>query len=350
MIFHCYLQAAQHLVEGKSPYSGIEPFPYIYPVFLAFILIPFLYIPYSLAVLLWFCLNIGAGFYTIRILAGTMPAAKDKNLFFSICLAVFWLLLPPVQSDLLNGQINMAVLLLCTLFFMLLQKKSVCAASLCLAAGIAIKIYPAIFLFFLLVRKEWKGFFLTLLYAFVFSLAPILLLGNQIFHIYGDYLQNFVFHQFKANASVLSHSREFSLYGILVSYCPALNQIEHFKLICAGVGIALVSGIGFLFKKQCEELVLSFYLICILLMQPISEAHHLVLLIPAVSCLIANILDKKNMHFVFHAGFLAVFLLLFNLERLNISGPFYFLAAVCLFVYTGWAMFRERPRLFPALH
>ena len=340
--FRCYLYAAKALLNGKTPYTGIEPFEYIYPLFLAFVIIPVLYIPYPLAVLLWFGCNTAAGFYTITILLKEMPVAKDKFLYFSCILAVFWLLLPPIQNDLHNGQVNLIILLLCTLFFRMMQQKNIHSASLCLAAGIALKIYPAIFFQFLLLRKEWKGFFLTIFYAACFCILPVLFLGNSILSIYQDYFQKFVFNQFTDYAQILPYRIELSFYGILTHSFPGWQEMTYIKIICAALGVLLTGLVDYCGGKRQDNWVLPLYLAGILFIQPLSETHHLVLLIPAMTLLTAGLLENNNRDSGIYTGFLIAFILLSNLEKLDKTGPFYFLAAMCLFVLSAWRLMKER--------
>src|SRR2546425_135045 len=55
--FTSYLQSAQALAAGADPYHTGTPFPYIYPLFLAFLLVPLTYVPSAVAVTLWFALG-----------------------------------------------------------------------------------------------------------------------------------------------------------------------------------------------------------------------------------------------------------------------------------------------------
>ena len=58
--FTSYLLSAEALLQQKNPYTLDTVFPYIYPLFLAFTLIPLSVIPYGAANLIWFVLNASA--------------------------------------------------------------------------------------------------------------------------------------------------------------------------------------------------------------------------------------------------------------------------------------------------
>ena len=51
--FTSYLLAARALRDGGNPYQVAMPFPYLYPLFLAFALMPLTFVPYWLANAVW---------------------------------------------------------------------------------------------------------------------------------------------------------------------------------------------------------------------------------------------------------------------------------------------------------
>src|SRR5438105_3108561 len=62
-----YLEAARIVARGGgNPYSQTASAPYIYPLFLAFALIPLAYVPAPAALLIWFVASIAALLWTTR--------------------------------------------------------------------------------------------------------------------------------------------------------------------------------------------------------------------------------------------------------------------------------------------
>ena len=55
-----YLLSARALWDGQSPYGLETPFPYIYPLFLAFAIVPLAILPYGAAVIGWFAASVAA--------------------------------------------------------------------------------------------------------------------------------------------------------------------------------------------------------------------------------------------------------------------------------------------------
>src|SRR4051794_37506156 len=64
-----YLLSADALRHGGSPYLLPTPFPYLYPVTLAFLLILLTFLPVLVTLLVWFALNSVAAVWSIRRLA-----------------------------------------------------------------------------------------------------------------------------------------------------------------------------------------------------------------------------------------------------------------------------------------
>src|SRR5688572_33351204 len=71
-----YLLSARALWDGQSPYGLDTPFPYIYPLFLAFAIVPLAILPYGAAVIGWFAASVAAlGVVLRRLTAGSALAA-----------------------------------------------------------------------------------------------------------------------------------------------------------------------------------------------------------------------------------------------------------------------------------
>ena len=72
-----YLLSAKALQSGGNPYATASPFPYIYPLFLAFVLVPLAVAPYVLAVWLWFAASVASlvasSLLIIRVAAPQRP-------------------------------------------------------------------------------------------------------------------------------------------------------------------------------------------------------------------------------------------------------------------------------------
>ncbi|MBD3267724.1 DUF2029 domain-containing protein [bacterium] len=336
--FETYFLAAQCLLKGQSPYFRIESFPYLYPLFFAWVLIPLTALPLLAASMCWYLLNIFFSAYGIYLLIKMLDAKNQFSLplQWAAGCGVFWILLPAIQNDLFNGQVNLLVLLLCILFYYFYQTGRVGRAILCLSLGIAIKIYPAIYLLYFFVRKEWKPFLFSLFLTAVFCLLPILTLGVDIFRMYWDYV-------FKLPTTFLQDALasrlDVTLYGFFASFFPF---IEHSLALMAITSIALliVLAVYDRLNPNAPFAFFSLYLIAILFLQPMSETHHLVLLTPTITFLLTKLLDRSTAHFSMYAVPLFLFMLFYYIAGYDKDGPYYFLAILVLVGF--WLFYLRR--------
>ncbi|MGB4850876.1 MAG: hypothetical protein WBQ38_01050, partial [Ignavibacteria bacterium] len=67
--FTSYMLSSKALLENTNPYNNGSPFPYVYPLTLAFILIPFTLLPDIPLQILWFILNV---FFLYKIFEWTI--------------------------------------------------------------------------------------------------------------------------------------------------------------------------------------------------------------------------------------------------------------------------------------
>src|SRR5262245_45211050 len=144
-----YLLSADVLRRGGSPYVLPTPFPYLYPATLAFLLIPLTFVPPTVAVLLWFALNVAAVVWSVRAIVLTIrPDARTADVapFLAMFFTVFFTI---AQSNLRNGQVNFVVLGL-----------SVFAALRTSALGwslaTAMKILPLALAPYFMLRRSWQ--------------------------------------------------------------------------------------------------------------------------------------------------------------------------------------------------
>jgi hypothetical protein len=188
--FTSYLLAARSLRDGGNPYQVAMPFPYLYPLFLAFALMPLTFVPYWLANAVWLvaCLACLAASCLLLERAGLPggPAVAAWRLAVP-GMAALMAFFPPIQNNMIQGQINPIVLFCAVMFFCCYARQAGRAtlsaaggrtaegglgtghgqlrtlpraglpaptawAAAWLAAAIAIKVLPAVLLLFLVVR------------------------------------------------------------------------------------------------------------------------------------------------------------------------------------------------------
>ena len=136
------------------------PFPYLYPLFAAFGFIPLMYVPYWLANAIWLVLCVaGLAAGCLALTGRALPPARGAAL---VALLVFF---SPIQSNMIHGQINSIVLFCCVMFDCAYARNRALPAGAWLAAAVAVKVLPAVLLFFLIVRRKYRILLWTLLFT-----------------------------------------------------------------------------------------------------------------------------------------------------------------------------------------
>src|SRR5262245_48455862 len=76
--FASYLASASALVDGGDPYHTASRFPYIYPLFLAFVLVPLTKVPYDVAVALWFAAGAASAWLAARLVTRLARPPEER--------------------------------------------------------------------------------------------------------------------------------------------------------------------------------------------------------------------------------------------------------------------------------
>jgi len=157
--FTSYLLSSQALLDGRNPYLCDTQFTYIYPLFLAFTLIPLAVIPYWIANLAWFIISMSALLGSCLVLAKLGESETRTALGWHLALPGLLILIivfSPVQNNMLNGQVNTIVLFCCVMFLYYFNGRRPMISSVWLGAAIALKLLPAFLLLFLLLGRQYR--------------------------------------------------------------------------------------------------------------------------------------------------------------------------------------------------
>ncbi len=292
--FVACLAGAEDFRSGTNPYlpTAVAPYntlanyrPYIYPLFFAWLWVPFTFLPPIVASFTWFFLSVAMMFYALALCAKLvgLTTQREKWLIFGIIGLLF---VSIFQWVLMFGHEDLFILLLLLLATKnLIKNRS--RSGWFLGAAISGKLMPIVVLPMLI--KNWKAMALCIVSIVVFCIIiPYLFLGNAIFHFY-DYWIHDTLGSEMAKGDESRHS--FALAGVVAQYMGLLRPTLIIKLAC---GILLI---GFpmilVFKdRMLPALFLSFMLIP--LTSTRSEPNHLTMLVPAVM-LLASLLMKRKM-------------------------------------------------------
>ena len=341
--FTAYLHAATVFLQGGNPYQLGAKFPFIYPLFTCILIVPFQAVPYWLANLCWFGINVTSlglsAFFLLKIIARALSVRQCLGL----ALVPILLTINLTQSNLVNGQINFFVMLLCVLFLhALLSERKVLAAAL-LAAAIAIKLTPLVFLVFLVLRKEFRVLAWTVGFTCLFTLLlPFLFVGSRVFALYDGYLHSFLVARLSDGSTPAELG--FNLGAFLRLVFPDLNGAVMFVLTAA-VTLGPVSLLQFMLgeKQRTPSRTLLFfvlYMTSILVISPMSETHHLAfLLLPS---LVMSSLAWLGAGADARVGTVGLLLFLCGIVLGRISFPGYALAILVSYAFVCVELVRNR--------
>lgn len=270
-----YLLSARALWDGHSPYSPDTPFPYVYPMLLAFLLVPWIAVPYGVAVLAWFGLSVLA---LALVLAQT---TDGRPLSVAITAAVTF---AAIQNTLLNGQVNFFVVLCCVLAVAAARTDRDASAGAWLGAGVALKLMPALLGLFFVVRRRGTAIGSAGLVAIALSLVPAVMLGRDAWDAYAEYAREFLMPTLREPASVRQDPLVFSVAGVVHRWIAPAAPGWVDAVAALGV-VGAVAGADMLRWRRVgdDRAAGAAYLLAIVLVSPKSEVHHLAFAIPAVA-------------------------------------------------------------------
>jgi hypothetical protein len=351
--FTMYLDAAQVLIAGQNPYAMVRTLHYMYPLFLAAVLGPLTAVPRDVAIVFWFLASVASLLGAARAIVGLARAAGvlRPDVPLTVPLVALWFLLfDPIQSDILNGQVNFQVLLLCVLSLRACLGRRTLGSAWPLAAAIAVKLNPALLLGFLGARRRWAAIALCLALTALFVLTPAVALGRTGWNAYATYLGSFLLPGL--SAELVSHRGvRFSVNGVLGALVPAWNQALWRRAVGVSLpllGLAVVEILCRQRRAARQELwIFCLYLVALPLMTPYSEVHHLAFAFPGVALLgLRSLPDASASRSWPRMLGVAVAFLLLAVGRIDRSGPYFFLALCVIGVLVAVeALRRSAPRV-----
>lgn len=182
--FDTYYFSAKNILDGNSPYlekKGLSP--YIYPPLFASLITPLTLFNLETAAFLWYLLTVILSVLSIGVCFKMIFGAADpRRIWPTIPLAIKISLLAVTAGLLLDNisllQVN--ILLFCAVaagLYLFTIKRPLLGGSL-IAAAISLKIIPALFLVYFIIKKEFKMALSIVVFVLVFSIAvPSVFLG-----------------------------------------------------------------------------------------------------------------------------------------------------------------------------
>ena len=313
-----YLLSARALWDGQSPYGLDTPFPYIYPLFLAFAIVPLAILPYGAAVIGWFVASVAAlgAILLGPTKLGTSEGGRRWTSGSAVAAAAAVLVtFNVIQNNLLNGQVNFFVVLCCLMSISVgrvppspgtgrggpVRDANEITAGAWLGAAIALKLMPALLVVYFLVRRQFRTILVAAATALVLALAPsVLILSgsgaevesgfSRITAVHAEYARGLLMPMMTTPAgdAALTYSIA-SVVQRVLGVGPAL----WIEVLCAAAVLATIAAVDVrTWRRDGDDRAAAAYLAAIILISPKSETHHLAFAIPAVGLCCAWLFEE----------------------------------------------------------
>ncbi|MFC4376365.1 glycosyltransferase 87 family protein [Nocardia halotolerans] len=248
--------------------------PFIYPPFAAIALAPFALLPWGLAKILYVAVSIAAVAWTLYLVALRYHLQrKHAAMLVAACALPVAMLLEPVRSTIDFGQVNLLLMVLVATDCLLPKTRYPRGMLIGLAA--AIKLTPAAFVLFFLVRKDYKSAATAAATGAIATLVSFALLPTESVRYWFGGL---------GNVSGLSgsafHTNQ-SIQAVLARLHITGLPFDALWLIFGALLLALVVAA---MRKAVDApaIALSLNAVFTLLLSPISWSHHWVWIAPAL--------------------------------------------------------------------
>ncbi|WP_051406947.1 glycosyltransferase 87 family protein [Nocardia sp. CNY236] len=282
-----YRLGVEAMLDGGDMYEELPPttignkLPFIYPPFAALALGLFAFLPWSVAAPSFFVLSLAALALTLYLVARRVWPQKSQRrmaVWATACAAPVALLLEPVRENLDFGQVNL--LLMALVAADCLAHKPRWRRGMLVGIAAAIKLTPAAFVLYFLVRRDYRAAGTAAVSGTVATaLAFVLLPSESIAYWFSG----------GGGASSLSGSPFATNQSIQAVF--ARFQVPEFAFtgiwLTLGALLLALSVAAMRRAADLPALALAINAVFTLLISPISWSHHWVWIAPALFALVA---------------------------------------------------------------
>ncbi len=254
--------------------------PFIYPPFAAIALAPFALLPWGAAKVLYVVASIAAVAWTLYLVARRYHAdSKQVALFVTACALPVAMVLEPVRSTIDFGQVNLLLMVLVATDCLLPKTRYPRGMLVGLAA--AIKLTPAAFVLYFLVRKDYKAAATAAATGAIATIASFALLPTESTRYWFGGL---------GNVSGLSGSAFHTNQSIQAVLARLQITGLPFDALWLFFGALLLALVVLAMRKAADApaIALSLNAVFTLLLSPISWSHHWVWIAPALLAMVCQ--------------------------------------------------------------
>jgi Glycosyltransferase family 87 len=291
--FPAYLAGAHGILNGTNPYAptGVVPYntlenyrPFIYPLFVAWLWIPFTFLIPLIASFLWFSLSVAILINVLRLLA-TLFDIHDERLHLLFYSSLTILFVSIIQADLMFGQMNLFVLYLLLIGAEYLEKNPI-VSGFGFGAAISVKFMPVVLLPVIMLRNIRISIMAVFAILILAIGVPFLIAGTKIF----DYYQYWFTSTIAGEITQGNHGyASFDLASVLAQLAGMAYPTTIMRTIC---GLVLLSFPLLLIRKGSTLAAFCMAFMLLPLTASRSEPAHLIILMPAVGLLLAGMIKN----------------------------------------------------------
>ncbi|WP_446222613.1 glycosyltransferase family 87 protein [Nocardia sp. IBHARD005] len=266
---------------GQLPKTTIGiGLPFIYPPFAAIALAPFALLPWGAAKILYVVVSIAAVAWTLYLVARRYhPDRKQVALLVTACALPLAMLVEPVRSTIDFGQVNLLLMVLVATDCLLPKTRYPRGMLIGLAA--AIKLTPAAFVLYFLVRKDYKAAATAAGTGAIATIASFAFLPTESTRYWFGGL---------GNVSGLSGSAFHTNQSIQAVMARLHITGLPFDALWLVLGALLLVLVVAAMRKAADApaIALSLNAVFTLLLSPISWSHHWVWIAPALLAMVCH--------------------------------------------------------------
>ncbi|MEV0685762.1 glycosyltransferase 87 family protein [Nocardia sp. JW2] len=266
---------------GQLPKTSVGiGLPFIYPPFAAIALAPFALLPWGAAKTLYVAVSVAALAWTLYLVARRYnPERKQVALLVTACALPVAMLLEPVRATIDFGQVNLLLMVLVATDCLLPKTRYPRGMLIGLAA--AVKLTPAAFVLFFLVRKDYKAAATAAATGAIATLASFAILPTESVRYWFGGL---------GNVSGLSgsafHTNQ-SIQAVLARLHVTGLPFDALWLFFGALLLALVV-VAMRKAADAPAIALALNAVFTLLLSPISWSHHWVWIAPALLAIVCH--------------------------------------------------------------
>ncbi len=272
--FSVYYSGSKAFLLGQNPYMRKPDYfsNYVYPPFVVLFFVPFALLSLPTASILFLVISVVSYFLGIYFCLKAITKLSFGSFAF---IAALGMVSFPTKFTLGMGQVNLLIFFLLSLAFYFWKTKRKGISGALLGICFAIKFFPLLVLFYLIINKEWKILRTSLCVFLLFSLGVVFIIGTKTHEYYITHVLPGILHSYQAGY----YNQAFSGFFARLPLDPQFGLL--LKTVLSAIFV-FVTFIGIYLsrkKKKTKDVALTLVITLSLLVNPFSWQHHFVWLI-----------------------------------------------------------------------